>query len=235
MITLEGVTKTYDDKVLAPVTAVDNVSLAIADGEFVVISGRSGSGKTTLLNLMAGLARPSAGAVRLDGTDLWGIPDKERCRLRHGAIGFVFQFPSLMPTLTALENVVLPSVFGAERRALDLDERALELLRLVGIAEKAAAFPRQLSAGQQQRVVLARALINRPRIIMADEPTSNLDERTEAEMMALFSSVHGSTDVTIVMVTHALALLSHGTRAIEMASGHLVAEEHAASPVRASE
>jgi len=230
MIVLENVSKTYDDAAGAPVTAVSDVSLSIGDGEFVVISGRSGSGKTTLLNLMAGLARPSSGSVRLADTELWNVPDRERCRVRHDSVGFVFQFPSLMPTLTVLENVVLPSVFGTASRPPDLEPRARELLELVGIADKVGAFPRQLSAGQQQRVVLARALVNSPRIIMADEPTSNLDERTEAEMMELFQSVHRSTEVTIVMVTHALALLSHGTRAIEMAGGCLGSDECVARP-----
>ena len=221
VILLDGVTKSYSGPTEAPVTAVDAVSLEIARGEFVVISGRSGSGKTTLLNLIAGLLAPDAGAVYLDGSDLWSRPDAERSRLRNRSIGFVFQFPSLMPTLTTLENVVLPAALGERRRDPDTDVRALELLRLVGVEEKAAAYPRQLSAGQQQRVVLARSLINRPRIILADEPTSNLDEQTEAEMIALFRDVHESTAVTIVMVTHALALISHGMRAIEMTSGRL--------------
>jgi putative ABC transport system ATP-binding protein/lipoprotein-releasing system ATP-binding protein len=224
VIALEDVSKCYDSSSEAPVTAVNDVSLVVSAGEFVVISGRSGSGKTTLLNLMAGLAAPSSGTVRVDGMDLWAIPDRARSRLRNDTIGFVFQFPSLMPTLTALENIMLPSAFGAGRRDSGLETRARELLALVGIEEKAGAYPRQLSAGQQQRVVLARSLAKRPRIILADEPTSNLDECTEAEMMALFRTVHESTDVTIVMVTHALELLSHGTRTIEMASGRIGAD-----------
>ncbi|MHB1341810.1 MAG: ABC transporter ATP-binding protein [Coriobacteriia bacterium] len=220
VIALRDVSKSYGSEAEAPLTAVDNVTLDILPGEFVVISGRSGSGKTTLLNLMAGLAAPTSGTIRLDGTDLWSLPDRERSRLRNDMIGFVFQFPSLMPALTVLENVVLPGAFGASRGE-GLEARARELLGLVGVEEKSSAYPRQLSAGQQQRVVLARSLVNRPRIILADEPTSNLDEQTEAEMMTLFRSVHDATDVTIVMVTHALALLSHGTRTIEMTTGHL--------------
>lgn len=216
-----GVSRVYDDPSAVAVTAVDGVSLAIEEGEFVVIQGRSGSGKTTLLNLMAGLTTPTSGTVRIAGTSLGELTDSERCRLRRTTLGLVFQFPSLMPALTVLENVVLPGVFGRAERAIDFEPRALELLELVGISDKADAFPRQLSAGQQQRVVLARALINQPRLILADEPTSNLDEQTEAEMMALFRSVHDTTGGTIVMVTHALALLSHGTRTLKMVSGRL--------------
>lgn len=231
VVDVDRVTKSYDDASEALVTAVDDLSLEIGSGEFLVISGRSGSGKTTLLNLMAGLAAPTSGVVRLNGVDLWQIPDSERSRIRNEAIGFVFQFPSLMPTLTVTENVMLPRVFGAKRRDPGLEARAVELLGLVGIAEKANCFPRQLSAGQQQRVVLARALINDPGIIMADEPTSNLDERTEAEMMELFRDVHRSAGVTIVMVTHAAALMSHGTRSVEMASGRLGADGPARDPL----
>ncbi|MRR11721.1 ABC transporter ATP-binding protein [bacterium] len=205
-------------------TAVDDVSLEIPRGEFVVISGRSGSGKTTLLNLIAGLAAPSSGSIRLQGVDLWSLTDHERSRLRNANVGFVFQFPSLMPTLTVLENVLLPGAFGANLGSAGLETRAAELLALVGVEERAGAYPRQLSAGQQQRVVLARSLIAAPEVILADEPTSNLDEQTEAEMMELFRSVHESTAVTIVMVTHAVALMSHGTRTIEMASGRLCAD-----------
>jgi len=218
---LDHVSKRYADVAETAVTAVDGVSLAIDTGEFVVIGGRSGSGKTTLLNLAAGLLTPTSGAVRLDGVDLSDLSDDERSGLRNAAVGFVFQFPSLVPTLSALENVMLPHAFGPGSGA-DPEPRARELLDLVGIGEKAGSYPRQLSAGQQQRVVLARALINRPRVIFADEPTSNLDERTEAEMMALFRDVHGSTGVTIVMVTHAVGLMAHGTRTITMAEGRIV-------------
>ena len=220
-IVLDGATKCYGDPAGSDGCAVREVSLTVEPGELVVIRGRSGSGKTTLLNMMAGLAEPSSGRVALEGSDLWALSDAERSRLRNEAVGFVFQFPSLMPGLTALENIMLPAAFGRTRPDAETADRARELLWTVGIEEKENAYPRQLSAGQQQRVVLARALMNRPRVILADEPTSNLDEQTEQEMMALFRDVHRSTQVTIVMVTHALALISHGDRALEMAAGAL--------------
>lgn len=224
VISLHGVSKRFEADSQPAVMAVDDVSLDVAAGEFVVISGRSGSGKTTLLNMMAGLAEPTAGHVWLEGRDLWEMPDAGRSQLRNDIVGFVFQFPSLMPMLTVLENIVLPRAFGASAGGSDLEARARELLTLVGISEKEHAYPRQLSAGQQQRVVLARSLINSPRVIFADEPTSNLDECTEGEMLELFQSVHESREVTIVMVTHAAALLPHGTRAIEMAAGRITAD-----------
>ncbi|MHB9002938.1 MAG: ABC transporter ATP-binding protein [Coriobacteriia bacterium] len=224
VISLQGVSKRFEADSQPSVMAVDGVSLDIAAGEFVVISGRSGSGKTTLLHMMAGLAAPSSGRVWLQGRDLWGLTDAGRSQLRNDIIGFVFQFPSLMPMLTVLENIMLPRAFGASVSVSGLEARARELLTLVGISEKEHAYPRQLSAGQQQRVVLARSLINAPRVIFADEPTSNLDECTEGEMLGLFQNVHESREVTIVMVTHAAALLPHGTRAIEMAAGRITAD-----------
>lgn len=224
MISLRGITKTYGSKKELPVSAVQDVSLEIAAGEFVMLTGRSGSGKTTLLNLVSGLTTPTAGSVELDGVDLWKLSDKERSRMRNERIGFVFQFPSLVPTLTVLENVILPSAFSASHDRGALEERARRLLAIVGLDDKLTVHPRQLSAGQQQRVVLARSLINRPAIILADEPSSNLDESTEAEIMGLFRKVHENSGVTILMVTHTSQLVSWGTRSVQMASGRIIAD-----------
>lgn len=225
MISLREVSKTYAAKKGLAVGAVDGVDLEVDPGEFLVITGRSGSGKTTLLNLIAGLTTPTAGQIFLDGADLWSLSDAERSRLRNEQVGFVFQFPSLLPTLTTLENVVLPATFGATN-AKDpaLRARARELLTLVGLEDKLVAYPRELSAGQQQRVVLARSMVNQPRLLLADEPSSNLDERTEAEIMQRFSELHDSTGVTILMVTHTSQLKEYGTRAIEMAAGRVVGD-----------
>ena len=223
LVQVRGLTKTYE-RGKERIEVLHNIDLDIDRGDFVALMGPSGSGKTTLLNLAAGLLTPTSGVVRLGGVDLSTLSDDERSGLRNTAVGFVFQFPSLVPTLTALENVTLPHAFGPGSGA-DPEPRARELLDLVGIGEKAGSYPRQLSAGQQQRVVLARALVNRPRVIFADEPTSNLDERTEADMMALFRDVHGSTGVTIVMVTHAVGLMAHGTRTITMAEGRIVSPD----------
>ena len=222
MITLEDVSKNYPLGKGSFVTAVHGINLEINSSEFLVIVGRSGSGKTTLLNLSAGLTRPTSGNVMLDGTDLWSLSDKQQSYLRSQKVGFIFQFPSLLPTLTVYENVLLPTVFGTQFSATQITSRAKQLIEQVGLSEKLAAFPRQLSAGQQQRVVIARALMNQPEVLLADEPTSNLDEKTELEIMDLFRDLHLSLGITIVLVTHTRQLVSYGTRAVEMAEGAIV-------------
>jgi ABC-type lipoprotein export system ATPase subunit len=222
MIKLEDVTKTYPLGKENSVTAVKGVSLEIGQGEFVLIVGRSGSGKTTLLNLAAGLTRPTFGKVLLEGTNLWNLTDQQQSFLRSQRIGFVFQFPSLLPSLTVHENVILPTVFGSKLEPEQAYDRAAQLLQKVGLEDKVSAYPRQLSAGQQQRVVIARALMNQPLVLLADEPTSNLDEKTELEIMDLFRDLHLSLGITIVMVTHTRQLVPYGTRAVEMANGQIV-------------
>ncbi|MCL7453704.1 MAG: ABC transporter ATP-binding protein, partial [Anaerolineae bacterium] len=202
MIVLDNVTKVYDLGKGNSVTAVRGASLEIGAGEFAVIVGRSGSGKTTLLNIAAGLTRPTSGRASLDGVDLWSLTDQQQSQLRNRKLGFVFQFPSLLPTLTVLENVVLPTIFRANGRKAEFREPAKSLLIKVGLADKLSAYPRQLSAGQQQRVVIARSLINEPQVLLADEPTSNLDEKTEMEIVDLFRDLHTSLGLTIVLVTH---------------------------------
>lgn len=227
MITLKEVTKTFPLSQSNTVSAVRGVSLTVSDNEFLTIVGRSGSGKTTLLNLMAGLTRPSSGQVMIDGQDLWKLNDDALSALRSRCIGFVFQFPSLLPTLTVLENMLLPALFdpnGKTKAAQSTEKRALDLLAQVGLSEKRDVYPRQLSAGQQQRVVIARSLINQPQVLLADEPTSNLDERTELEIMDLFKELHQKMGLTIVMVTHTRQLVSYSTRAVEMAEGRIVSE-----------
>jgi ABC-type lipoprotein export system ATPase subunit len=221
MIALKNVAKTFLTKEGAPVAAVKDVSLAVGQGEFVILTGRSGSGKTTLLNLAAGLTRPTAGEVRLGDVDLWSLSDYQQATLRNRTIGFIFQFPSLLPSLNVIENVLLPLSFGSNGTGEGV-ERARQLLATVGLADKVGAYPRQLSAGQQQRVVIARALINQPQVLLADEPTSNLDEQTEREIMEMLRKIYASTAVTILMVTHTSQLIPYGTRAIEMAGGMLL-------------
>ena len=219
MIALDQVTKIYTLKTKPAVPAVRGVSLNVERGEFVVITGRSGSGKTTLLNLIAGLTRPTSGQVLIDNVHLWSLSDQEQSLLRNRKMGFVFQFPSLLPALTALENVALPTLFGHTEGKRDANVRAAKLLEEVGLSDKLSAYPRHLSAGQQQRVVVARSLINQPELLLADEPTSNLDEQTEKEIMELLREIHVARGVTILMVTHTTQLVSYGTRAIEMAGG----------------
>jgi ABC-type lipoprotein export system ATPase subunit len=231
MIELRSVTKTYLGAGRNPaVTALNEVSLTVESSEFLVVTGRSGSGKTTLLNLAAGLLHPTSGEVLIAGDDLWKMSDKERSRLRNHKVGFVFQFPSLLPSLTTLENVALPQSLGGSesprQEAGARERRAAELLDMVGLSDKLASFPRQLSAGQQQRAVIARALVNEPEILFADEPSSDLDEQTEQEIMTLFSTIHRDRGLTVVMVTHTSQLVSYGTRAVEMAAGTIVPGEH---------
>ncbi len=222
LLSLKNVVKNYAADKQLPVTAINGLSLDVERGEFLIILGRSGSGKTTLLNLMGGLTKPTSGDILVESVNLWHLGDAQLSRLRNRKIGFVFQFPSLIPTLCALENVALPAVLGKTCSHADARARAAHLLETVGLAEKRNAYPRHLSAGQQQRVVIARALLNQPEIVLADEATSNLDEQTEKEIMTLFHRIHSDTGVTIVMVAHSSQLVPYGTRSIRLAAGTIL-------------
>jgi ABC-type lipoprotein export system ATPase subunit len=224
MISLKKVTKTYPMDKKNTFTAVREINLMVRKGEFIIITGRSGSGKTTLLNLIAGLTFPTSGEVLLDRAELWKLPDAEQALLRNQKIGFVFQFPSLMPSLNVFENVLLPSLFWHGKPGKDVQAQAKQLLEEVGLIDKLGSFPRQLSAGEQQRVVIARSLINKPELLLADEPTSNLDEQTEHEIMALFKQIHQQRQITILLVTHTTELIPYGTRSLRMASGEIIEE-----------
>lgn len=222
MIQLQEVAKVYPRGKRPPVPAVAGVSLAVDLGEFVVITGKSGCGKTTLLNLMAGLARPTSGTVTIDGIDIWSLDDKNMSALRSQKIGFVFQVSSLVPTLCVLDNVALPSLFTAGQKGREAYEKAAELLSMVGLSHRLEAFPSHLSGGEERRVALARALFHGPSILLADEPTANLDVASEAEIMALLQRLH-SVGTTIVLVTHDPGLVGYGSRHLTMAEGRLVA------------
>jgi ABC-type lipoprotein export system ATPase subunit len=225
MIRLERVSRSFQGaRGGATIKAVDGVDLIIEPGECVVVTGRSGSGKTTLLNLMAGLIQPSAGRVVLEDIDLAHLSDSSRSALRNEKCGFVFQFPSLIPTLTALENVTVPALVNSRGSHGDARARASELLAAVGMGDRAEAYPCELSAGQEQRVVLARALWNGPRVLLADEPTSHLDETTEREILTMLSELHCRLGMTTVLVTHNRALGGRGTRTIEMVDGRVTAD-----------
>lgn len=220
MIELQDTTKKYKLRRQREVIALDNVSLKISPGEFLVITGRSGCGKTTLLYLIAGLARPTSGKVFIEGTDIWQLNDRQLSALRKEKIGFMFQVPSLIPVLNVVENVMVPTMFTGPEKRLDAYDRVKKALADVGLSHKTEAFPRHLSAGEEKRVVIARAIVDNPPFLLADEPTANLDELTEKEVMALLQSIHkGGT--TIVLVTHHPALIGYGTRHLTMSDGKL--------------
>lgn len=218
MIEAIDVRKSFGTK-SAEVIAVNDVSLEVKPGEFVLILGRSGSGKSTLLGMLAGLIRPTAGVVKIHGNEIGSLSDDKTAEVRAKEIGFVFQFSGLIPTITAVENVMLPTLFypdGPGSRS-----RAVELLRKVGLSEREDAYPSTLSSGEMKRVAIARALINAPPIIIADEPTGDLDVDTEIEIMELFRNVNRE-GTTIIMVTHNPDLVPYANRIYGMVKGKLV-------------
>ena len=199
MIVLEGVSKFYDGK--RRVVALDAIDLHIERGEMVSIVGPSGSGKSTLLNLIGGLDRPSAGEIRIDGQAVAALSDDDLTRLRRDKIGFIFQFFNLLPSLTCLENVALPlHLKGLGRR--EIEKRAGELLDLVQLGHRVDHLPDELSGGERQRVAIARALAFYPPVLLADEPTGNLDSHTGGEILALIRDLHQRLNATILIVTH---------------------------------
>jgi putative ABC transport system ATP-binding protein/lipoprotein-releasing system ATP-binding protein len=218
-VILEGIHKTYEIEG-STLTAVGGASLTIEKGEFLSIVGHSGSGKTTLLSIIGGMLRPSSGRCVVDGTDIYTLTEKDISAYRARTVGFMFQFSSLLPVLTAEENLLLPTLF-APARGGDPGRRALEYLELVGLGDKARAYPAQLSGGQQRRVAIARALMNEPAIILADEPTGDLDEETEAEVMNLFLRINRERGITFVIVTHSSDLAATASRHLRMTHGLL--------------
>jgi ABC-type lipoprotein export system ATPase subunit len=220
MLSFQNVTKDFRLDVNTTITPVKNVTLDVNQGEFIIIIGRSGTGKTTLLNLAAGLVKTTTGKVSMDNMDLGEMTDKQLSMMRNKKIGFVFQFPSLLPSFTVLENVMIPSICINNNKRKEAYGKALEILDLLGISGKKDVYPKQLSAGEQKRVVISRSLINNPDIILADEPTSDLDNQTEKEVMSLLKEVN-SRGATLLIVTHSLQLLPFATRAFNMENGGL--------------
>jgi ABC-type lipoprotein export system ATPase subunit len=217
MIKAKQITKLYQDGT-GEVHAVDSADLDINEGDFVLIVGRSGSGKSTLLSVLGGLTRPSSGNVVLDERDIWSLSDSELSSLRANDFGFVFQFSGLIQTLNTLENVMLPAIFSTEKR--DVRKRATELLESLGIGNKAGSYPSQLSGGEMKRVAIARSLINDPRIILADEPTGDLDVDTEREIMELLRGIN-RTGKTVMVVTHNPELALYAGRVLRMEKGKI--------------
>lgn len=204
------------------VTAVAGIDLEVATGRFAAIIGRSGSGKSSLMAMIGGLSRPSDGTVTVDGIDIWGLSDNGLAAFRNGRIGFVFQFASLLPTLRLIDNVALPAMLGGRRAPGDVYAKASTLLGRMGLRDYLDAYPSEVSAGEQRRVAIARALINDPVLLLADEPTSDLDEQTEIEIMDELFAVNRELGTTLVLVTHNLSLAEQAEQIVHIAHGAIV-------------
>ncbi|RSN68489.1 ABC transporter ATP-binding protein [Actinomadura sp. WAC 06369] len=217
MVEARGLVRTYrTGRVEVP--ALRGASLTVAPAEFVAVTGRSGSGKTTLLNLIGGLDAPDGGTVRVAGRDVGALPEDALLTLRRDVIGFVFQSHGLLPVLSAAENIEVPLRLTRTPPA-ERDERVRVLLGLVGLADHAEQRPHELSGGQRQRVAVARALANRPRLLLADEPTGQLDSETAAALMPLLRAIVASEGVTVIVATHDPALLGEADRVLRLADG----------------
>ncbi|HEX2853122.1 MAG TPA: ABC transporter ATP-binding protein [Opitutaceae bacterium] len=225
VVQIQDLHKIYDSGEI-PVHAVRGVSLEIQRGEFVALMGASGSGKSTLMNMLGCLDRPTRGVYKLDGIDVSQLDRNELADLRNQKLGFVFQGFNLLARTTALENVELPMLYGRHRRASmsEIRERAMHCLDIVGLSKRSDHFPNQLSGGQQQRVAIARGLVNQPQVLLADEPTGNLDSKTSVEVMGVFQKLN-EEGITIVMVTHELDIARFCKRNLILRDGVVVRDE----------
>lgn len=221
MVRLDSVTKEFDG--VRKVRALDNITLHIAQGEIVSILGPSGSGKSTLLNLIGTLDRPTSGCIQIDGQDIGALNDTALTRLRREKIGFVFQFFNLLPSLTCLQNVGLPLHLRGWASS-KVRARASTLLHLVGLGDRVEHLPDELSGGERQRLAIARALASEPPLVLADEPTGNLDSRTGKEILALLQDLHKRLGSTIILVTHDESVASMATRRITLRDARIVEE-----------
>jgi putative ABC transport system ATP-binding protein len=220
MLKISDLSKSYRSKA-GPLPVLHNVSLQIGDGELCAITGSSGSGKTTLMNLIGLLDQPDSGTIVIDGRAVAGLADDETAELRNALIGFVFQSFHLMPRLRALDNVALPLLYrGISKR--ERQHAAAEALAMVGLAQRADHLPEQLSGGQRQRVAIARALVGRPALVLADEPTGNLDTQTSDEIMNLFFNLNRTNGTTVVLVTHDPTIAARCPRRIIVRDGKIL-------------
>jgi ABC-type lipoprotein export system ATPase subunit len=222
VLSCSKVSKTYVTE-RGPMEAVKGIDLDLPAGGFTAVVGPSGSGKSSLLAMIGGLSRPTGGAVRIEDTDIWALPDYRLAHFRNGRIGFVFQFPSLLPTLRVVDNVALPALLARGRDSSSVYQRASELLDRLGVSQLLDAYPGEISAGEQRRAAIARALINAPTLLLADEPTSDLDAATEGEIMEQFRELTRTDTMTLLMVTHNLRLAEQADRIVHIAGGRLLA------------
>jgi len=221
MIRLKNVTKTVRSGV-EDLTILDNVSFDMPDGQFVAVTGASGSGKSTLLGLIAGLDAPTSGQILIDADEITSMSEDALARIRSEKIGFVFQSFHLIPSLTAYENILIPmEILGLS----DVHERANSLLSQVGLSNRGHHYPSELSGGEQQRVAIARAFANRPKILLADEPTGNLDSKNGQHIFELMKELHAQNNVTLVLVSHDATLADSSERTIILADGQVVSDE----------
>ncbi|EJL29170.1 ABC transporter ATP-binding protein [Brevibacillus sp. BC25] len=222
MLNIEGLTKQYKTDELE-LFALQNVNIHVAQGEFVAIVGPSGSGKSTFMNMLGCLDRPTSGSYVLDGIDVTQLKDSGLAQVRNQKIGFVFQSFHLLPRATSLRNVELPMMYAGVGMT-ERKKRAKAALQRVGLGQRMDHKPTQLSGGQRQRVAIARALVNQPAILLADEPTGNLDSRSSIEIMAIFQELHAQ-GVTILLVTHEADIAQHAERVITFRDGHIIRDE----------
>lgn len=222
MLQCRGLCKHYFTE-RGAVAAVEGIDLDVTAGRYAAIIGRSGSGKSSLMAMIGGLSRPTDGRVIVDGTDIWSLSENQLAAFRNRRIGFVFQFASLLPTLRLADNVALPAMLGRRGAPSDIYARATALLGQMGLGDHLDAYPSEVSAGEQRRAVIARALINEPAILLADEPTSDLDEQTEIEIMDELLAVNRERGTTLILVTHNLALAEQAEQIVHIAHGAVVA------------
>jgi putative ABC transport system ATP-binding protein len=229
MISCEGLVRTYAAEI--PVTAVDNVDMEVGIGDYVALVGPSGSGKSTLLNMFGLLDRPSSGSLALNGTDVTKFSERKRARLRAEKIGFVFQGVHLIAHRTAVENVTIGLVYGPAMRGSERTHRAMEALESVGLGNRSAALPGQLSGGQSQRVAIARALVNDPELLICDEPTGNLDSTSTESVLDLLEAIRSRYRLSVIVATHDSLVSARASRVVELIDGHAY-ESSPGSPPR---